>query len=41
MEIADLFVSDGAHLVRAEGYPPHPERFARAGYDVRELLGSS
>lgn len=41
VEIADLFVSDGAHLVRAEGYPPHPERFARAGYDVRELLGSS
>lgn len=40
VEIADIFVQDGAHLVRADGYPPHPERFARAGYDLRELLAS-
>ncbi|WP_131105304.1 CpaF family protein [Ornithinimicrobium sufpigmenti] len=38
VEIADIFVQDGADLVRAEGYPPHPERFARAGYDLRQLL---
>jgi pilus assembly protein CpaF len=41
VEIADLFTHDGADLVRAQGYPPHPERFARAGYDLRALLGGS
>ena len=27
-------------LVRADGYPPHRDRFARAGYDVAALLGA-
>lgn len=40
VEIADLFVRDAAgDLVRADGYPPHPERFARAGIDLGRLLG--
>jgi len=26
-------------LVRGEGFPPHTERFARAGYNLPELLG--
>ena len=26
------------HLVRADGYPPHPERFARTGTDLAALL---
>ncbi|NHN56455.1 CpaF family protein [Calidifontibacter sp. DB0510] len=39
IELADLFVTEGGELVRGTGYPPHEEQFARAGYDVRELLG--
>ncbi len=35
---ADLFVDSGAGLVRAGGFPPHEERFARAGFDVAALL---
>ena len=38
VEIADLFVQRDGRLVRAEGYPPHPDRFERAGYDVAALL---
>jgi pilus assembly protein CpaF len=26
-------------LVRAGGYPPHPERFAALGFDLAVLLG--
>ncbi len=38
VEIADLFVRRGSDLVRADGFPPHPERFERAGYDLAALL---
>jgi pilus assembly protein CpaF len=38
VEIADVFVSRDDRLVRADGWPPHPERFARAGYDLAALL---
>ena len=38
VEVADLFVSRGQHLVRADGYPPHPERFEWAGIDLARLL---
>ncbi|WP_353953118.1 ATPase, T2SS/T4P/T4SS family [Knoellia sp. S7-12] len=38
IEIADLFVQRGGELVRADGYPPHRERFERAGYDLPALL---
>ena len=38
VETADLFRLDGDVLVRGDGYPPHVERFARAGHDVTELL---
>jgi len=38
IEIADLFTSRGGLLVRAEGFPPHVDRFERAGYDVAALL---
>jgi pilus assembly protein CpaF len=38
VETADLFVTRGDRLVRAEGWPPHPERFDRTGSDVTELL---
>lgn len=38
VEIADLFVQRGGQLVRADGYPPHRDRFERAGYDLPALL---
>jgi pilus assembly protein CpaF len=38
VEIADLFVSRGDQLVRADGWPPHAERFERAGHDLGALL---
>jgi pilus assembly protein CpaF len=33
-----VFVSRGGALVRADGFPPHPDRFAAVGVDVRLLL---
>ena len=38
VEVADLFVSQGQRLVRAQGFPPHQERFEWAGIDLPRLL---
>ena len=38
IEAADIFVTRGGVLRRADGYPPHVDRFERAGYDVPALL---
>jgi pilus assembly protein CpaF len=38
IETADIFTTRGGQLVRADGYPPHHERFAIAGYDLQQLL---
>ena len=38
VEVADIFVTRGQKLVRADGYPPHPERFEWAGIDLPALL---
>jgi pilus assembly protein CpaF len=38
VETADVFASRGDHLVRADGWPPHPERFQREGFDLPRLL---
>jgi pilus assembly protein CpaF len=38
VETADLFVQRRGELVRADGFPPHRDRFERAGYDVAALL---
>ena len=38
VEIAELFVRRDGELVRADGFPPHLDRFERAGYDVAALL---
>ena len=40
VETADLYATRAGRLVRAEGYPPHPERFERAGYDLAAVLGA-
>jgi pilus assembly protein CpaF len=39
VEAEDIFVTRGGRLVRANGFPPHAERFARAGLDLAALLG--
>src|SRR3954464_4560684 len=38
VEPAAIFHARDGHLVRADGYPPHPERFARTGSDLTALL---
>ena len=40
IETEELFATRHDRLVRAEGWPPHPERFVRAGFDLAELLAS-
>ncbi len=39
VETSDVFRHDGDRLVRAGGFPPGEERFARAGFRVEDLLG--
>lgn len=39
IEVADIFTTRGDRLVRADGYPPHSERYDAAGHDLRALLG--
>jgi pilus assembly protein CpaF len=39
IETADVFTSRDGRLVRADGYPPHPDRFAALGFDLPTLLG--
>lgn len=38
VEVADVFVSREGRLVRGNGYPPHEDRFARAGHHLHALL---
>ena len=38
VETATILNTVDNDLTRAEGYPPHPERFARAGFDLPRLL---
>ena len=40
VETADVFTTPADRLVRADGWPPHPERFARAGFDLPRLLAA-
>jgi pilus assembly protein CpaF len=40
IEVSDLFHLSGSVLVRGEGYPPHEERFARAGFRLSNLLAA-
>lgn len=41
IELAQLFGERGGELVRSDGFPPHRDRFERAGYDVADLLTGS
>ncbi len=38
IEVADVFVTRSDRLVRADGYPPHPDRFRRHGFELSDLL---
>ena len=38
IEIADICTTRDRQLVRADGFPPHVDRFERAGYDIAALL---
>jgi len=40
VEVADIFIRQGPELVRADGQPPHADRFARAGFDLATLLSA-
>jgi pilus assembly protein CpaF len=40
VEVADIFNSRDNALVRAEGYPPHADRFVRHGIDLPALLAT-
>jgi pilus assembly protein CpaF len=41
VETADVFHQRHGALVRADGFPPHVDRFARTGVDVAALLGAA
>ena len=38
VETADIFTQRDGELCRADGFPPHADRFRRAGFDVADLL---
>ena len=39
VETAEVFVTRDGELVRGSGWPPHRDRFVRAGFDLTALLG--
>ena len=39
VETADVFTTREGRLVRADGYPPHADRYAAHGFDLAALLG--
>jgi len=39
IETSEIFTSRGGRLERADGYPPHPDRFEAAGIDLISALG--
>lgn len=41
VETAELFTTRSGELVRGTGWPPHRDRFERAGFDLADLLGAS
>lgn len=41
VEMSQIFCDDGQGLVRKGGYPPHPQRFTQAGFDLTHLLDAS
>lgn len=40
VETADIFATRDGRLVRAQGFPPHEDRFARYGIDLADVLSA-
>jgi pilus assembly protein CpaF len=38
IETSDIFTTVGGALRRADGYPPHPDRYTSSGVDLAGLL---
>ena len=38
VETAEVFTTRAGQLRRGDGWPPHPDRFARAGHDLAALM---
>jgi pilus assembly protein CpaF len=41
VEVEEIFATRGERLVRVGGHPPHPDRYAQAGYDLAALLAEA
>ena len=41
VEVEEIFGWRSGRLVRTDGYPPHADRFARAGFDLPCLLSGA
>jgi pilus assembly protein CpaF len=41
IETSDIFTTRAERLERGDGYPPHPDRYERAGYDLPRLLSAT
>ncbi|MDQ1734593.1 MAG: pilus assembly protein CpaF [Pseudonocardiales bacterium] len=39
IETSEIFLAIDGRLQRADGYPPHQERYALAGFELTRLLG--
>src|SRR6185437_9356073 len=40
IETSELFVTVDGRLTQGGGYPPHEQRYAQAGFDLAELIGT-
>ncbi len=40
VEVADIFTTRGGALVRADGFPPHQDRFESHGFQLADLLAA-
>lgn len=38
IEVSQVFATQDGRLLRADGFPPHAERYLEAGYDLARLL---
>jgi hypothetical protein len=36
-----IYKDEGRGLMRKGGYPPHPQRFEQAGFDLQQLLDAT
>jgi pilus assembly protein CpaF len=41
VETTDVFATHDGELMRAQGFPPHADRFETHGIDLRQVLGGA